>query len=161
LALRSSPTPAVAPVLIPIASPSAATKVLVVDVVGPVLRPGIVRVPDGARVVDVIRAAGGLRPGSDAGTVNLARPVADGEQVVVGTTGAPTGAGSAATPALVDLNTAGLAELDALPHVGPVMAQRIIDWRDSHGRFAAVDELREIAGIGASVFADLAKRVRV
>lgn len=158
LAFGSNPTPA-APVVLPQASATvrATPTLLVVDVVGPVVHPGIVRVPAGSRIVDVIRAAGGLRTGATAGT-NLARLVADGEQVVIGAVEAQS---SATGSNLVDLNTAGVAELDALPRVGPVLAQRIIDWRDSHGRFSSVDELREIAGIGSSVFADLAKRVRV
>lgn len=147
---------------------------LVVEVVGKVRRPGVVQLPGTARVADAIAAAGGLLRGATAG-VNLARRLTDGEQVVVGQ-GAlcapaagsgsggtlPGGAGATASSAeVVDLNAATLADLDTLPGVGPVLAQRILDWRTEHGRFSSVDELREVAGIGERTFAELAPRVRV
>jgi competence protein ComEA len=174
LAWRAVPRAPATVVVVPLvasATPTAApAPTLVVQVVGPVVRPGIVRLPEGSRVVDAIRAAGGLRSGSSAGAVNLARKLLDGEQLVVGPgapaggiaaggAGSASGAGVASGP--IDLNTAGLAELDTLPHVGPVLAQRIIDWRDSHGHFASVDELREIAGIGSRIFTALSPLVRV
>ena len=146
---------------------------LVVEVVGQVRRPGVVQLPATARVADAIAAAGGLVRGASAG-VNLARRLTDGEQVVVGpaalcpaTAGTspggtvPGGAGPTAPDGVVDLNTATLADLDTLPGVGPVLAQRILDWRTEHGRFTSVDELREVAGIGERTFAELAPRVRV
>ncbi len=141
---------------------------LVVQVVGAVRRPGVVRLPSGARVVDALAAAGGVLPGASAGLLNLARRVVDGEQIVVGATSAgPTpsgGAGSTsggATPARIDLNAADLAALDTLPGVGPVTAQRILDWRKAHGRFASVEQLREVDGIGARTYARLAPLVQV
>ncbi len=166
--VRSSPATAAG-----VAGPApSAVALLVVDVVGPVRRPGVVRLPAGARVVDALAAAGGLRPGASPGLLNLAAVVADGQQIVVGgpaTAGTgPTAAGSTPAPAgtgsppeLVDLNTATREQLDGLPGVGPVLAQRILDWRTANGRFTAVEQLAEVTGIGERKLADLRKRVRV
>jgi len=151
---------------------------VVVAVAGKVRRPGLVRLPVGARVDDAVRAAGGTLPGADVGLLNLARKLVDGEQVLVavqpppGTAqtapgGAPGGAaGGAATGtspagAQVDLNAATVTDFDGLPGIGPVLAQRIADWRTEHGRFASVDQLREVSGIGESKFASLKSKVRV
>ncbi len=146
---------------------------LVVSVSGRVAHPGVVRVPGGARVADVLAAAGGAQPGVDLSGLNLARRVIDGEQIAVGVAPAPdaagqppggvaAGAGAAgsragsAGPAVkVDLNTATVAQLDTLPGVGPVTAQHIVDWRTRNGRFARVDQLREIDGIGERRFQQL------
>lgn len=172
-------TVAVAPVprSMPSATPSSTpAKMVIVDVAGKVRRPGVVRLPLGSRVADALRAAGGPRPGVDIGLLNLARPLTDGEQVVVGLgsgggSGGPpvpggdaAGAGASgagAAGAQVDLNTATLTDLDGLPGVGPVLAQRIVDWRTEHGPFASVDQLREVSGIGDRKFDDLKNRVRV
>ena len=164
--VESGPTSAVA------ASPSATS--LVVAVTGRVRRPGVVTVPAGARVIDVLKAAGGPMPGADLGMLNLARKVADGELVAVGVPdpvaneAAGVGAGSPSTrhaagdPAgSIDLNTATLAELDTLPGVGPVLAQRILDWRTEHGQFASVDQLSDVPGIGDTRLAQLRDLVRV
>jgi competence protein ComEA len=147
-----------------------------VHVAGRVLRPGVVHLPAGARVIDAVAAVGGVTAGADAARINLARPLADGEQVLVlaegepapalgpGSVGPPAGAGAPASvggPALVDLNTATLADLDTLPGVGPVLAQRILDWRRTNGRFTSVDELREITGVGEKRLADLRGKVTV
>lgn len=157
--------------LSPLAPPSGSTgaaPVLVVDVVGKVRRPGVYRLPSGARVNDAVAAAGGVLTGVDPVSVNLARKLSDGEQVVVGLpaaaplTGPPAAAGgTAAGPAAgpVDLNSATTAQLDALPGVGPVLAQRIVDWRSQHGRFGSVDQLRSVSGIGDAKFRDLAPLV--
>lgn len=152
------------PPVLPVAaesSASAADTSIVVSVVGQVARPGLVRLPEGARVADALQATGGVIPGVDLGALNLARRLADGEQIYVGVP-APAGADpvSAATgePGVadkVDLNSATLAALDTLPGVGPVTAQRIMDWRTKHSRFDSVDQLREIDGIGPSRFAKL------
>lgn len=155
-------------------APATVATELVVHVVGQVRRPGLVRLRPGARVADAITAAGGARSQADLTALNLARPVVDGEQVHVpkpgevpsGPPDAPPspagGSGSGAgAPAAVDLNTADAAALDTLPGVGPVLAQRILDWRAEHGRFSAVDELGEVSGIGDKLMSQLRSRVRV
>jgi competence protein ComEA len=141
----------------------------VVDVAGKVHHPGVVTLPAGARVIDAINAAGGVRSGAKTGTLNLARRVVDGEQILVGVATSPSAVvppsdtpGSSAAPgAPVDLNTATAAQLDQLPGVGPVLAQRIVDYRTQHSGFRSVDELRQVSGIGEAKFADIKNRVRV
>jgi len=145
------------------ASPSATTSV-VVDVTGDVRRPGIVVLAPGARVVDALKAAGGVLRGTDLSTLNQARLLVDGEQIVVGGEAAPgiaASASAASAPAapLVNLNTAGESELESLPGVGPVTAQAILDWRTTNGRFTSVEELLEVDGIGDATLADLAPYV--
>jgi competence protein ComEA len=147
---------------------------VIVHVTGAVRRPGLVELPGGSRVDDAVQAAGGPTARADLSSVNLARPVVDGEQVVVlrrGQAGPPVGtpvgtasahAGGAAPPGQpLDLNTATLEQLDGLPGVGPVLAQRIIDWRAQNGRFSAVDELTEVSGIGDRTLSELRPLVRV
>ena len=152
---------------------------LVVHVVGQVVRPGLVRLRPGARVADAIAAAGGTRHGADVAALNLARLVVDGEQIRVprpgeapaavrrsGGPGAPgcrrwrgRSGSSGGSGAPVSLNAADVAALDTLPGVGPVLAQRIIDWRTEHGRFTSVDELGEVSGIGDKLMAQLRPKV--
>jgi competence protein ComEA len=124
---------------------------VVVDVVGAVRRPGLYRFGRGGRVADAVARAGGPTRRADLEQINLAAPLADGEQVVVPRRGpsgatAPAAAGAASGP--VHLNTATLEQLDALPGVGPVTAQKILDYRQKHGAFGSVDELDAIPGIG-------------
>ena len=135
---------------------------------GAVARPGVYRVRPGGRVADVVDAAGGPGADADLDQVNLAARVTDGERVYVprrgeappaGGGGGGTGGGPAAGP--LDLNTATLDQLDALPGVGPATAQAILDHRAEHGRFAAVEELLEVRGIGDAKLAALRSRVRV
>lgn len=125
---------------------------IVVDVVGAVRHAGLVRLREGARVADAVRRAGGPTRRADLALVNLAAPLADGQQVVVparvaagaGASGSlPAGAG-----AKVSLAGATVGDLDALPGIGPVTAQKIVDWRQSHGPFRSVDDLDAIPGIG-------------
>ncbi|WP_201260872.1 ComEA family DNA-binding protein [Embleya scabrispora] len=142
-------------------------------VAGKVARPGVVVLPPGSRVADAVQAAGGALPAADLATLNLARPLADGEQIPVGVPGAtpppaanPSGAGSTASAggapaAVLDLNTATAAQLEQLPGVGPVLARQIIEKRTQLGRFAAVDQLRQVRGIGDRKYSDLKPRVRV
>ncbi len=132
---------------------------LVVDVAGKVRRPGLVRLPAGARVDDALRAAGGVLPGVSTGLLNLARKVSDGEQVQVGVEGTPVP--GAAAGGLLDLNLATAQDLDALPGLGPVLAERIVAWRTEHGRFASVDQLREVDGIGEAKYRSVKAKVRV
>jgi competence protein ComEA len=157
--LRARPHEVVAGVVEPVAS-AAAGPVVVVDVAGKVRRPGIVRLPFGARVDDAVRAAGGPLPGSTFDGLNRARKLADGEQVLVGVPAA-AGASVGATDARVDLNLADASALDGLPGIGPVLAQKIVDWRTEHGRFASIDQLREVGGIGESKYAAVKNKVRV
>ncbi|MBI1378612.1 MAG: hypothetical protein GC157_14195 [Frankiales bacterium] len=164
----STTSPAGATVASGSASP-AVPDTVVVQVLGQVRHPGLVTLPAGSRVADAVAAAGGLVRGGGSGGLNLARPVVDGEQVVVSADVPTAGAVAPGTPgegatgptAPVDLNSATLTELDALPGVGPVTAGRILDWRAAHGRFSSVDQLREVSGIGAVTFARLAPLVRV
>ena len=136
---------------------------LLVHVAGKVRNPGVVRLPEGSRVLDAVQAAGGAEAGVDLTGLNLARFVGDGEQVLVGipppADGAPTGAGGqpagASTGGLVNLNTATLDQLDTLPGIGPTLAERILQWREQHGRFSSVDELQEVSGIGPMKFEQL------
>ncbi len=137
------------------AQPELNEATVTVDVAGRVRRPGIVVLDGGARVVDALEHVGGPRPGVDLSTINLARELVDGEQILVGLPGVgatPTVPGGAppagSPPALVDLNLANLDQLETLPDVGPVTAAAIVAWRDEHGSFTAVTELIEVDGIG-------------
>jgi competence protein ComEA len=127
---------------------------VVVDVVGAVRRPGLYRLAQGSRIVDAVTRAGGVTTNADLAQVNLAAPLADGEQVVVPRRGAPgagvaTGGAAPGAPASpVQLSTATLEQLDTLPGVGPATAQKILDYREKHGAFSSVDELDAVPGIG-------------
>ena len=143
-------------------STSDAPAMVVVAVSGRVQQPGLVRLPAGARVADALAAAGGALPGTDLSSLNLARKVTDGELIVVGGPPPPGAAGATAGPAgPVNLNTATLEQLQTLPGVGPVLAQRIIDYREQHGGFASVADLRKVTGIGDARYNDLKTRVTV
>ena len=147
-----------------------------VHVRGRVTRPGVVTLPAGSRVVDAIEAAGGVKAGASIGALNLARLLVDGEQVAVGVKaprGDPAGAeapgdsveGSSGGPSedggLVDLNAATASELEELPGIGPVLADRIVQWREDNGRFTDVEVLGEVSGIGDALMAQLRPLVRV
>lgn len=155
---------------------------VLVHVIGEVREPGVVELAVGARVVDAVDAAGGFTGEADTSSVNLARVVADGEQLWVGApgeqppeglvepgatpgaeggAGAGSGPGSATSAGLVDLNTATRETLETLPGVGPVTAEKILAWRDEHGSFTAVDELLEVSGIGERTLEELAPLVTV
>jgi competence protein ComEA len=131
---------------------------LFVDVVGAVRRPGLYRIGQGSRVADAVRRAGGATPKAQLELVNLAALVADGEQVVVPRRAGVVGVGSAGASAPsgpVHLNSATIEQLDELPGVGPVTAQKIVDYRTAHGGFSSVDELDAVPGIGPARLADL------
>ncbi len=125
---------------------------LFVNVVGAVRRPGLYRLKDGSRVADAVIRAGGPTPKAQIELLNLAARIADGEQIVVPRRGladpVAAASGGTATAGPVHLNSATLEQLDALPGVGPVTAQKIIDYRQQHGAFGSVDELDAIVGIG-------------
>lgn len=170
-------------------TPTAAAAPLAAHVIGEVKRPGLVNLAPGARVDDAITAAGGLTSQANPGDLNLAQPLQDGQQVVVGsaskpggevrgplaaavpggaspatTGGAKTGgAGStgSAVGARVNLNTASALELEELPGVGPATAQKIIAWREQNGRFVTVEQLMDVPGIGPKTYADIAPRAGV
>lgn len=157
----------------PVAATTPTAPPVRVHVVGEVGHPGVHTLPQGARVVDAIEAAGGLTQSAKPGELNLAQVLADGQQIVVGSgkvasevRGAESSAGAgggAATGAggKVSLNTATVAQLDSLPGVGPVTAEKILAWRTQHGRFTRVEELQEVPGIGPKTFAEIAPHVTV
>ncbi len=158
LLARPQASSSLAPPAAPPTETAAATAV-VVDVVGAVRRPGLYRLDQGARIADAVSRAGGATQKADLALINLAAPLADGEQVVVprrGTAapGAPaagggsSAAGGTSTGGPVHLSTATLEQLDSLPGIGPVTAQKILDYRQKHGAFTSVDELDAVPGIG-------------
>ena len=136
-----------------------------VEVVGKVRRPAVVTLPRGARVQDALEAVGGARAGVDTSDQNLARLLVDGEQIRIGLTPAPvttsaaTGAASSAGP--IDVNTATLDQLQQIPGVGPVLAQRIVTYREQNGGFQSVEQLTEVSGIGEATFAQMQPMVTV
>ncbi|MFF0577503.1 helix-hairpin-helix domain-containing protein [Streptosporangium saharense] len=156
---KSTPSPAAVLAGVPEATE---TPKVTVHVTGKVRRPGVITLPGGSRVTDALQAAGGVRGNASAGSLNLARRVIDGEQIVVGAPGLSGVAVPApADPATVvlDLNTATPQQLEQLPGVGEVLARRIIEYRDSHGGFLRVEQLRDISGIGDRKYAELKDRV--
>jgi competence protein ComEA len=138
--------------------PTADGSSIVVDVGGRVRHPGLVTLPVGARVADAIRAAGGPRRHRELARIDLAARVADGQLLMVGVPAAadPSAAGSAAP---VSLSTASVEQLETLPGVGPVTAQKIVDWRTSHGGFTSVSQLQQVSGIGPARYSQLSPLV--
>jgi len=139
----------------PAETAATASAVVVVDVVGAIRRPGLYRLEQGARIADAVSRAGGATPKAGLALINLAAPLADGEQVVVPRRGAAasgalgsSGVPGAAATGPVHLSTATLEQLDSLPGIGPVTAQKILDYRQKHGAFTSVDELDAVPGIG-------------
>ena len=158
------PDPAPSGPTAPAATP---TGQVVVDVVGAVAAPSVVRLAAGSRVVDALAAAGGATAEAQLGALNLARVLVDGEQIVVPAVGGParrcragTGGRAASGDDRVDLNAADAAALDALPGIGPVLAGRIVAHRED-GPFTSVDELADVAGIGPTLLDRLRDLVRV
>ena len=141
------------------APPAISAQQVVVHVSGFVSRPGLLTLPAGSRVADAISSAGGVTRPRAADSVNLARVLVDGEQIVVSASASPGTA--SAGPAVLDLNLADGAALDQLPGVGPVLAARIVQWRAENGPFRSVDELGEVSGIGSAILAQIRPLVRV
>ncbi|MQA11035.1 MAG: ComEA family DNA-binding protein [Pseudonocardiaceae bacterium] len=150
-------------------SSSASPSGIVVSVVGKVHTPGLVTVPDGSRVANAVEAAGGAVRGTNLTALNLARKLTDGEQIYVGIPAPPGMAPEAGAPAAgqpagqaeakVDLNTATKEQLEELPGIGPVTAESILEWRTKNDRFTAVEQLREVDGIGEVRFEKLRDKV--
>lgn len=174
------PTDIPSPVITPATTSAAPTPVqpsaqpILVHVLGAVMAPGVVSLPSGARVADAITAAGGLSAEADCGELNLAAPVPDGAQIVIGTSTDPGGeiragpasspggqSGAGASSTTLDLNTATAEQLEALPGIGPVTAKSILDWREANGGFTRIEELQEVDGIGPKTFESLAPLVHV
>lgn len=188
--MRDDPPPVVSAKLPPVEMVSSASarpspdanQPVVVSVVGLVAKPGLVTLAPGARIADAVSAAGGAIAGADTLGLNLARHLADGEQIVVGigtpagqptalgssvsggsvaASSAPSAPGTAVPAGPVDLNTATVEQLDALPGVGPVTATAIVAWRDANGKFSSVDQLGDVDGIGPARLDKLRALVRV
>ena len=162
LAHSAEPRLRVAPVRMAASrAPAAAAPRVVVDVEGAVRRPGLVRLTSGSRVADALARAGGITRLADRSAVNLAAPVSDGQQVVVPRRGAVSGGAArgadaaASATAPVSLSGASAQQLDTLPGIGPVTAQKIVDYRTQHGAFHSVEELDAIPGIGPARLAEL------
>jgi len=172
--------PPVQPVSSTSAAPAKAADEVVVSVVGLVHKPGLVTLPGGGRIADALTAAGGALDGADLVGLNLARRLSDGEQILVGiaaplgvrppagsavgppaATAAKGGAADHSRPGVVDLNTATVEQLDALPGVGPVRAAAIVAWRTDNGRFTSIDQLGEVDGIGPVRLQKLRDLVRI
>lgn len=154
-----------APVAVPTSGPAAD---LTIHVAGAVHRPGVVALPPGSRVTDAVDAAGGATADGVLGALNLARPLEDGERVLVptladSTSGDPEGAvgEEGRADGRVDINRATTEELEALPGIGPVLASRIVEFREDNGPFTEVGELRDVPGIGERTFQTLAELVAV
>ena len=171
--MRARPAAAVAPPngAVPASATASAApaNTIVVDVVGAVHKPGVYDFAQGARVIDAVRAAGGFLPDADPQAINLARPLVDGEQVVVPKKGeAPAsaaggggGGGSAQQGGKININNASVSDFDGLPGIGPVLAQRIVDYRDQHGPFRSIQDLMKVSGIGQAKFDSLKDLVTV
>lgn len=140
------PEPAVAPTTVGLGS-------ITVHISGAVARPGLVSIPDGSRMADAVAAAGGALPTADLGSINLARQVRDGDHVIVPVHG--EGNPGTGEPAGIDINTATAGELEALPGVGPVLAERIVAFRVERGPFSAVEDLLDVPGIGEAKLAQM------
>lgn len=160
---RGHSVPVVEPAPIVIAPPK-----VMIDVAGGVKKPGVYELPANSRVMDAIKAAGGVKPGTDTSDINLARVVKDGEQIYVEPAPVPNSTFRNAPTRVVNkksgpinINRATAAELDSLPGIGPVIAARIIDYRKTNGPFLSVDDLQKVSGIGSAKFAQFKSKVRV
>jgi len=164
-AASDKPLPAITFPATPTVSP-----IIVVDVSGKVVKPGVYKLPVGSRAIDALDAAGGAKSGIDVSDINLAHVLTDGEQIIVGapkivvTSGKSKGKSKLANPTSnspINVNTATSAQLDSLPGIGPVMAARIIAYRQKSGVFKVLTDLRKVPGMGASKFAEIQNLIRL
>ena len=147
----------------------AITEELIVDVSGRVRKPGVYSLVKGSRAIDALNLAGGALPGVNLGDINLAHILFDGEQIIVGAPRVSYSSGSRSAPKAkaptaaspLSLNSATLAQLDTLPGIGPVMANRIFAYRKLNGPFTLLDDLKKVSGIGDATFAEISKLVRI
>ena len=149
---------------IPTAATESVTTSLIINVAGKVKNPGVYQLPPGSRVVDALEAAGQQLKGVDISDINLARVLVDGEQILIGSNRTVSGKVAAKKISAdnpLDINRATIAQLDTLPGIGPVTAQRIIDYRTKAGRINAVDELKKISGLGGVKFEEIKALLRV
>ncbi len=164
----SQPTETAIPAVITPTIPAIAEE-LIVDVSGRVRKPGVYSLAKGARAIDALNLAGGALPGVNLGDINLAHILFDGEQIIVGAPRVAYSSGSRSAPKAkaptaaspLSLNSATLAQLDTLPGIGPVMANRIFAYRKLNGPFTLLDDLKKVSGIGDATFAEISKLVRI
>jgi competence protein ComEA len=156
---NSQPDQAMQVIPITIAEPE-----IFVDVTGAVNKPGVYTLTGKSRVIDAIKAAGDSAPGADLSTINLARVLNDGEQIYVDSTVVNSNGvrvSKAVRSGPININRATARQLDALDGVGPVIAQRIVDYRKINGSFLTIDDLQKVSGIGAAKFAQIKSKVRI
>ena len=156
---NSQPDEAMEVIPITIAEPE-----IFVDVTGAVNKPGVYTLTGKSRVIDAIKAAGDSAPGADLSTINLARVLNDGEQIYVDSTVVNSNGvrvSKAVRSGPININRATARQLDALDGVGPVIAQRIVDYRKTNGSFLTIDDLQKVSGIGAAKFAQIKAKVRI
>ena len=174
---HADPATAHPPVTLRMPSPSAMpqltpTTLLVIDVAGKVLHPGVYRLPENSRAIDAIKKAGGVLKGVSTTDINLAHVLVDGEQIVVGTPAAPVSSasksrkglsksGKKSTTVIVNINSASAAQLEQLQGVGPVMANKIIAFRSSHGKFTSPSAIASVPGFGKKRYEAVAKQLRI
>ena len=160
---RPQPAPQAVDVVTPLINQVEQSK-LIINVAGKVKSPGVYQLPPGSRVIDAIEAAGNHLKGVDISDINLARLLVDGEQILVGGNRLQSSKSVARKITVdnpLDINRATLAQLDTLPGIGPVTAQRIIDYRNKVGRINALDELKKISGLGGAKFEEVKSLLRV
>ena len=160
---RGEAVPQITPLTSAPASSTPPETVIYVDVAGKVRSPGVYQLSEGSRVIDAITIAGGLKRGFNASHINLARRLMDGEQVLISpkkfTAITPPAGRKGVYSGKVSINSGSKAQFDSLPGIGPVLAQRIIDHRSKSGPFAAIADIQNVSGIGASIFAQIADRL--
>lgn len=164
---NASPTPKPSVSMAPLVTPSASPSTIVVDVAGKVVHPNVYTLPSGSRAADAITAAGGALKGVALTDINLAHILIDGEQIVVGappvvmSSSKSTGKKGKSSTAIVNINTATAAQLEVLAGVGPVMAGKIIAYRNAHGKFTTIDGIAKVPGFGKAKFTVVKSQLRI